>query len=323
MALGTIWGFVALSALLGWYAYDLPDIRAIEGHTRRPAIAILAADGSQLARYGDYFADRIAVAEMPQHLIQAVMSIEDRRFYQHGGIDVLGLLRAFYSNMRAGHVVQGGSTITQQLAKNLFLTPDRTFRRKVQEMMLAFWLESQYGKDQILGAYLNRVYLGAGTYGVDAAAKTYFGKSAHDVNLYEAAVLAGLLKAPSRYAPTSNPEAARARAAIVLSAMVDAGHITEQQKAAALAPAGKTATPARPADARYFTAWILEQAQELAGAAGQDLVIQTTLDARLQRAAEEQIDKILDAEGEKRDVDQAALLTLAPDGAGARLCRRL
>ena len=315
LALGAIWGSVGLVALLGWYAIDLPDIHAIEGRTRRPAITILAQDGTQLARFGDFFADQIPVVELPQHLTQAVIAVEDRRFYQHIGADPWGLMRAVVSNIRAGHVVQGGSTITQQLAKNLFLTPERTFRRKVQELMLAFWLEHQYSKNQILGAYLNRVYMGAGNYGVDAAAQTYFHKSARTVNLYEASVLAGLLKAPSRYAPTNDPEAARARAAVVLNTMIDAGYISTKQRQAALSGTLKTKPRTAPADARYFSAWVVSQASQLADTSGQDLVIQTTLDPRLQRAAERAIDQVIEANAAQRDINQAALLSLSPDGA--------
>src|SRR5262249_18307322 len=144
--------------------------------------------------------------DMPKYLPQAVIATEDRRFYSHFGIDPLGLARAVFANLRAGHVVQGGSTITQQLAKNLFLTPDRTLARKIQESLLALWLEHKFSKNQILEIYLNRVYLGAGTYGVDAAAHRYFDKSAREVNLYEAAVIAGLLKAPSRFSPANDRE---------------------------------------------------------------------------------------------------------------------
>ncbi|MGB4102091.1 MAG: PBP1A family penicillin-binding protein [Alphaproteobacteria bacterium] len=315
VALSIIWGSVSLIGLLGWYAIDLPDIHAIEGRTRRPAITVLAQDGTQLARFGDFFADQIPVIELPKHLTQAVIAIEDRRFYEHFGADLWGLCRALVTNIRAGHVVQGGSTITQQLAKNLFLSPERTFRRKVQEMMLALWLEHQYSKNQILGAYMNRVYLGAGNYGVDAAAQTYFRKSARQVNLYEAAMLAGLLKAPSRYAPTNDPEAARDRAGVVLSAMVDVGYITSKQRQSALAGTARTKPPATPADARFFSAWVVSQAMHLAETSGHDLVIRTTLDPRLQRAAERAIDQVIESNAAQRDVNQAALLSLTTDGA--------
>ncbi len=311
-----IWGGVAVAGVLAFYAYDLPDIHEIEGRTRKPAITVLAYDGTRIARFGDYFAKQVHVQDMPKTLVNAVIAVEDRRFYSHFGIDPLGLARAIYTNIRAGHMVQGGSTITQQLAKNLFLTPQRTLRRKMQEMLLAFWLEHEYSKDQILTAYLNRVYLGAGAFGASAAAETYFGKSLSNVNLYESAVLAGLLKAPSRYAPTTDPDAARDRAAVVLTTMIDAGYISEAERQAALAGAGKSAPPNPKFDGRYFAAWVVEQAGNYADATGQDLVIATTLDPQLQRTAERTISKQLaDAAKAKKNIGQAALLTLSPDGA--------
>ena len=181
--LAVIWGGVAAAVLLVWYAYDLPDVRQIAQWQRRPSITMLADDGTVFARYGDLYGDRVTLDDVPDYLPEAVISIEDRRFYHHFGIDVMGLMRAAFRDVTAGHVVQGGSTITQQLAKNLFLTPDRTIRRKVQEMMLALWLEHTYTKDQILTAYLNRVYLGAGTYGVDAASRIPISANPHVISI--------------------------------------------------------------------------------------------------------------------------------------------
>jgi len=311
-----IWGGVALVAVLGWYAHDLPDIHEIEGRTRKPAITVLAADGTRIARFGDYFTEQVPTQDMPRNMINAVVAVEDRRFFDHWGVDPWGMLRAMFANVRAGHMVQGGSTITQQLAKNLFLSPARTLKRKIQEMLLAFWLEHDYSKEQILTAYLNRVYLGAGSYGMNAAAETYFGKPVQQVNLYEAAVLAGLLKAPSRYAPTTDPEAARDRASVVLATMVDAGYIKEADRTKALAGANKSTPPKNQLDGRYFAAWIVEQAQQYAQTLGQDLTIATTLDPKLQRAAEQNLDKILEeSDKKKQNVEQASLLSLSPDGA--------
>ncbi len=316
MILCTIWGGVALVTIVGWYAYDLPDIHEIEGRTRKPSITVLAEDGTRIARFGDFFGAQVHVRAMPKSLVNAVVAVEDRRFYQHFGVDPLGLLRAIYVNIRAGHMVQGGSTITQQLAKNLFLTPDRTLRRKIQEMLLAFWLEHEYSKDQILTAYLNRVYLGAGSFGVNAAAETYFAKPLPRLTLFESAVIAGLLKAPSKYAPTNDPEAARDRASVVLSTMVDAGYITEAERQQALATASKSVAQQQKYDGRYFAAWIAGQAQQYAQTLGQDLVVSTTLDPKLQQAAERSLDKALaDAARKKQNTEQAALLSLSPDGA--------
>jgi len=313
--LALIWGGVALGVLFVWYTYDLPDIHQIAQWQRRPSITMLAEDGTVFARYGDLYGDRVTLEEVPKYLPEAILAIEDRRFYHHFGIDPMGLLRAAFRDVLALHVVQGGSTITQQLAKNLFLTPERTLRRKVQEMILALWLEHTYSKDEILTAYLNRVYLGAGTYGVDAAAHTYFGKSARDVNLREAAILAGLLRAPSRFAPSNDPVQALQRAHTVLEAMVEAGYITKKQETAAIASAPMPEhKPGGGGDGRYFADWIADQIGPLIENTPQDLIVQTTLDLRLQRAAERHLNGVL-ARQDNRDVSQGALVTLAPDGA--------
>jgi penicillin-binding protein 1A len=311
-----IWGGIVGAGILAYYAIDLPDIKQVAQQQRRPAVTLLSEDGTVIARYGDQVGARVTLADVPPTLIQAIISIEDRRFYDHFGVDVFGLLRAAGSNLIAGHVVQGGSTLTQQLAKNLFLSPERTFKRKVQEMLLALWLERTYTKDQILTAYLNRVYLGSGTYGVDAAAQTYFAKPVKDINLRESAIIAGLLRAPSRYAPTNDMAESLSRAKVVLNAMVDAGYITESQRDAAI---GNDAAlpPRKPGvggDGRYFADWIAEQVGGLIQSAPQDLVVVTTLDFRLQRAAERTLNSVL-ATARDRNVSQAALVTLGPDGA--------
>ncbi|MGE3623625.1 MAG: transglycosylase domain-containing protein [Bdellovibrionales bacterium] len=312
--LAAIWGSVALGIVLAWYAYDLPDIHQIAQWQRRPSITMLAEDGTVFARYGDLYGDHVTLATVPACMPEAILAIEDRRFYSHFGVDPIGLLRAAFRNATAGHVVQGGSTITQQLAKNLFLSPERTLRRKIQEMILAFWLENTYSKDEILTAYMNRVYLGAGTYGVDAASRTYFDKPARDMNLRECAILAGLLRAPSRYAPSRDPAQALERARTVLDAMVDAGYITEKQEKAALGNARPERKPGGGGDGRYFSDWVADQMGAMLEDSPQDLIVQTTLDMRLQRSAERHIDNVL-AKQDDRDVAQAALVTLAPDGA--------
>ncbi|MDD5586239.1 MAG: PBP1A family penicillin-binding protein [Alphaproteobacteria bacterium] len=310
-----IWGGVTLGAILAWYGYDMPDVRQVTQPERRPSVTILTDDGSVLARYGDLFGRHVRLGDVPPDLVHAIVAVEDRRFYGHFGIDLIGLMRATVQNILARRVVQGGSTLTQQLAKNLFLTPERTFRRKVQEMLLAFWLERTYSKDQILTAYLNRVYFGAGAYGVDAAAEAYFNKRVEDVNLREAAMLAGLLRAPSRFSPKQDPAQAMARAGIVLAAMEDAGYISGDQKNAAGAnipmPRRK---PGASGDGRYFADWVTDQVNGLLANAPQDLVISTTLDFKLQRMAERHLTAILAADANK-DVTQGALVTLAPDGA--------
>ena len=209
---------------------------------------------------------------MSPYLPKAVIATEDRRFYSHFGIDPIGLVRAAFANLAARHLVQGGSTITQQLAKNLFLTPERSFCRKIQETLLALWLEHRFTKDQILEIYLNRVYLGAGTYGVDAAAHRYFDKSARQTTLYESAAIAGLLKAPTRFNPTRDRDKAAARTAQVLANMVDAGFVTGSQAMAAISGGTLLAAVAvtRPG-ARYFADWVAEQLGDFAGTGNRDL----------------------------------------------------
>lgn len=309
-----IWCGVVLTGVLAWYAYDLPDISEIEKMTRRPNVTLLAADGTRLASFGDRFGATRSLQELPPHLPHAVIAVEDRRFYDHGGIDFRGLLRALYVNIREGRISQGGSTLTQQLAKNLFLTPDRTLKRKIQEVMLAYWLEHRFTKDQILTIYLNRVYLGGGTYGVDAAARHYFGKPATRVSLYEAALLAGLLKAPSRLNPTHDPAGADQRAALVLQTMVEADFISEAE--AREAAAQKTsARVSRDDIAPYFADWILAQVRDYLGGIDDDIRVVTTIDPTVQGIAREELTRSLKEEGAKRDAGQAALVSLAPDGA--------
>ncbi len=309
-----IWLVVAVAAVLGWYALQLPKID-LEATWRRPGVTVLAADGALLANYGDLYGTAYAVKDLPPYLPGAVIAIEDRRFYSHFGVDPIGLVRAAWANHRAGHVVQGGSTLTQQVAKNLFLTSERSLKRKVQEVLLALWLEHRYAKDQILGIYLNRVYLGAGAYGVDAAARLYFGKPATRVSLHEAAVLAGLLKAPVRFSPARDPAAAAARADTVLAAMVDAGTIGADQAAAARTDMVSIVHAADKRPGHYFADWIADQLPGFVNYGDRDLVIATTLDPALQRVAETQVAAMLDAERARRKAHQAAVVVLGRDGA--------
>ena len=223
--IGVVWLVVLGGATLAWFAYDLPSLDAALASTRKPTVQVVAADGTQMARFGERRGDPIGIHEMPFYLVQALVATEDRRFYEHFGVDVIGIARASAANLRAGRIVQGGSTITQQAAKNLFLTSERSLKRKVQEVILALWLEERFTKDQILSVYLNRVYFGAGTYGIEAAAQAYFGVAAKDLTLRQAAVIVGLLKAPSRLSPFVNPKGALERSNVVLASMVDAGFL--------------------------------------------------------------------------------------------------
>jgi penicillin-binding protein 1A len=311
-----LWGVVLLGLMLGYFALTLPSTADLTVAERRPSITVLALDGSLIATYGDLFGEPVRVKDMSKYLPEAVIATEDRRFYYHFGVDPIGLLRATVTNLRAGHVVQGGSTITQQLAKNLFLKPERTMSRKIQEMLLALWLEHRFTKDQILEIYLNRVYLGAGTYGVDAAARRYFNKSARDVTLYEAADIAGLLRAPTRFSPAGDRERSAGRAHQVLENMVAAGFITDTQMAAAESQKSQLArvVPVR-AGSRYFADWVAEQVGSFTGLGNRDLTVVSTLDPKLQDAAERAIDQTLEQDGEKSDVSQGALVAMTPDGA--------
>jgi penicillin-binding protein 1A len=314
--LAFLWAVIFGAVVLGYFALTLPDTSELTRAERRQSITILAADGSLLTTYGDLFGQALTLKEMSPYLPKAVIATEDRRFYHHFGVDPLGLLRAAFANVAAGHVVQGGSTITQQLAKNLFLTPQRSLTRKIQETLLAFWLEHRFSKDQILEIYLNRVYLGAGTYGVDAAAHRYFNKSAKSTTLYESAAIAGLLKAPTRFNPTRDRETAAARTAQVLTNMVDAGFIRREQAEVALKEGASLAEVAaiRPGT-RYFADWVAEQLGEFTDPAGRDLTVVTTLDPRMQAEAEGAIADALAREGDKMAVTQGALVAMSSDGA--------
>jgi penicillin-binding protein, 1A family len=285
--------------------------------TRRPAITVVAADGTEVGTVGDYFGRPVTVGELPPALPRAVMAIEDRRFYDHFGVDIFGLARAVVVNLKAGDVVQGGSTISQQAAKNLFLTHERTFKRKIQELMLALWLEQKFSKDQILALYLNRAYFGAGAYGVDAAAHKFFNRPATKVNVYQAALLAGLLKAPSRYNPIANPDLAEARTREVLSSMVDAGFLSADNAAAVWQDRGRAIAVRRVApSARYFIDWVVGQLPGFVSDRDRDVIVRTTLDPRLQRLAEEQVSAALTSPAaRKADASQAALVAMAPNGA--------
>ncbi len=310
----TIWGALGTTALIAWYAYDLPPLDDVPALKRQPAVTLLATDGRRFARFGQVTAEPVTVAQLPPYVPSAVLAVEDARFYGHFGIDLLGLARAVVVNIAAGRIVQGGSTITQQLAKNVFLGPERTLRRKVQEVILSLWLEKKFTKNQILSLYLNRVYLGGGNFGIEAASRSYFAKPAAKLRLNEAAMLAGLLKAPSRYSPTRNRGRAARRAAVVLDRMVATGAITAAQaRVVKRNPARLRRQPVRVG--RYFADWALEQARGYVGTGQGDIQVQTTLDIRLQQAAEEAVERILAGPGKARGVGQAAVVVMAPDGA--------
>jgi len=310
-------GFALVTAIVLWYSIGLPDIEDLNKFTKAPSILIKTEEGQIIGSFGDIYGDYVPFEELPSSLIDAVVATEDRNFYHHFGIDPFGLARAMFANVRARHVVQGGSTITQQVAKNVFLTSERSFGRKMKEMLLAFKLEQRFTKQEILSIYLNRVYLGAGNYGVDAASKRYFYKSARDLTLSESAIIAGLLKAPSRFAPTSNPTLSRKRAEQVLLNMQDAEFLTEQQATRAREELTR-AMSARKRDSQstlYFADWIADQLPEYVGNLKQDIVVISTLRPDMQAMAEKAIADIMDKDSEALNASQAALLSMTPDGA--------
>ena len=310
-ALVGLWGMIAFAALVAYFAWDLPTTAGLNSEARKPGISVLAADGTRLAAYGDFQDRPVNLSEMPPYLPQAVVAIEDRRFYAHFGLDVIGFLRALVTNITAGRVVEGGSTLTQQLAKILFLTPERSLKRKAQEALLALLIEQRYSKREILTIYLNRAYMGGGAYGVDAAAHRFFGKPAASVSLYEAALLAGALKAPSRLTLQADAKAAHARAKLVLESMVELAFIDPEQAQRAIS-AGATRRPEmREAQSLYFADWAQEQARGLAGTFTADMVVRSTLDPRLQRLAERALNETL---ADSPEIGQAALVALARDG---------
>ena len=310
-----IWGAIGVGGLVLYYGARMPSATSWSIPDRPPNIKIIAVGGETIANRGLTGGEALSLENMSPYIPQAVIAIEDRRFYSHFGIDPLGLARAMLTNVTTGRMVQGGSTLTQQLAKNMFLSPERTLERKVQEVLLALWLEHKYSKDQILAMYLNRVFFGSNSYGVEAASRRYFNKSARDVNLGEAALLAGLLKAPSRLSPARDPEAAEARAQIVLGAMREEGYVTDTEIKTAMSQ-----TPARTksywSGAQHYAAdMVMAQLPGMIGDIKEDLVIDTTIDLDLEKKADETLSTLLEKEGGKLNASQAALVSI--DGTGA------
>jgi len=310
-----LWGVIAVVGVVVWAGAHLPPIQSLEIPKRPPTIEIVGIDGSVLAQRGEMAGANVALKDLPPYLPKAFIAIEDRRFYSHFGIDPYGIFRAAVKNLLHRGVSQGGSTLTQQLAKNLFLTQERTFARKLQEAELALWLERKYSKHEILELYLNRVYFGSGAYGVEAAAQRYFGKSARNVTIAEAAMLAGLVKSPSRLAPNRNPEGAEKRAQTVLVAMADAKFITPSQAQASIGHPAISVKPVGAGTVNYVADWIGEVLDDLVGQIDQSIVVQTTIDSRLQSVAEAAVIDELAAKSVKFNVSQGALVAMTPNGA--------
>lgn len=310
-----LWAAVGVGALVAYEASKLPPMQTLMVPKRPPTVMIQSFDGKPLATRGDMGGAAVPIKELPAYLPKAFVAIEDRRFYDHFGLDIWGLARAMAANAVSRRVRQGGSTLTQQLAKNLFLTQERTFSRKIQELVLALWLEKKFTKTEILDLYLNRVYFGNGAYGVEAAAQRYFNKSARNVTLSEAAMLAGLVNAPSRLAPTRNLKAAQDRANLVLAAMREQGFITEDMAKVALARPATLAKPSTPDSIGYVADWVMDQLDSYVGTLPGDVIVRTTIDPVLQQTAQASLTDALNKQGQKYGVGQGAVVSLDTDGA--------
>ncbi len=310
-----IWAGLAGAGIVAYYAAKLPPIDQLTIPKRPPNIAVMSAEGQLIANRGDTGGAAIRIGDLPPYLPKAFVAIEDRRFYSHFGIDPLGIGRAVLRDVIGRGGMQGGSTLTQQLAKNLFLTQERTASRKVQEAILALWLEHRYTKAQILELYLNRVYFGSGAFGVEAAARKYFGHGARDVSLAEAAMLAGLMKAPTKLAPNRNPAAAAERAAQVVAAMKDEGFITDGMAKIALAKPAHAVQPVGAGSVNYAADYVVDTLDDTIGQVEDDIVVTTTISLPLQTLGEKALTEELDKKGGKFDVSQGALVAMDPDGA--------
>ncbi len=304
-----------IGSVLVWALKDVPWSEIRDG-TLKPIVVLETADGAPLVRQGPYQGPYTQYDQFPSHLIDAVLSIEDRRFMDHFGVDPRGIGRAFLRNLEAGSVVEGGSTITQQLIKLQYLDSDRTIKRKIQEVVIAVWLEWKLGKREILTRYLNSVYLGAGATGMPAAARIYFNKDIDALNLPESAMLAGLLRAPSQWNPIDNFEGARQRSMVVLDAMATNEKITAPEAAEAKASFAKLhPTTPTPRSGSWFADWISPQASEIAGSSPGSTSVRTTMVPQLQQIAERVVKGALDGEGKAVGASQAALVAMTPDGA--------
>ncbi len=311
---------LAVGGLALMYALAVPAFLEMDESkifaTGKYSVKFVDQNGKELGQRGILHNDAVPLSEIPEHLVKATLATEDRRFYEHFGVDVLGTLRALMTNLNAGETVQGGSTLTQQLAKNLFLSSERSLTRKIKELFLSFWLEARLSKDQILKLYFDRAYMGGGAFGVEAAAQFYFGKSVRDVTLGEAAMMAGLFKAPTKFAPHIDLPASRARANEVLSNLVEAGFMTAGQVHSA------RLNPARPIETRlanspdWYLDWAFEEVQRIAEGRGYYvLTARVAVDLRLQQAAEQALISTVRQEGKSKSTSSGALVAMEPDGA--------
>lgn len=273
LAILAVWVAIALVATVLVFSQGLPDISRLYTIQRQPSINYLDRSGALITVRGSQYAPPVKIDEMPPYVPAAFVAIEDRRFYHHLGFDMIGIMRAVVADLRRGHAAEGASTITQQLARNLFLTPDQTVKRKIQEVILAVELEHKFSKKEILALYMNRVYFGAGAYGIEAASQRYFNKPASQLSVGEVAILAGLLKSPTHYSPISDRERAARRATIVLDKMVQTGAITPAQRADAFRNPVNVSPTLASQHAQYFIDWVDQQVRQLVGQPQQDLVV--------------------------------------------------
>ena len=310
-----LWLVIGVVGVVGYVGAHLPPIQSLEIPKRPPSIQIVDIDGRALARRGDMAGEILTLKELPNYVPKAFVAIEDRRFYDHYGVDPIGIARAAAANVMHRGVAQGGSTLTQQLAKNLFLTQERTLTRKLQEVLLALWLERKFSKTQILELYLNRVYFGAGAYGIEQASLRYFGKSARQINVAEAAMLAGLVKSPSRLAPTRNFDAAEKRARIVLAAMAELGYVSAATEKIALSKPPRIVAQAGNGAINYVADWIVDALNDTLGHVDEDLIVETSIDYELQTVADKTLADELAAKGAKAGVEQGVVIAMTPNGA--------
>src|ERR1700728_1417721 len=305
-----LWAVIAVIGAVVWIGIHLPPIQSLEIPKRPPSVLIVGLNGATLATRGDMGGAAVPLHEMPDYVPKAFIAIEDRRFYSHHGVDPLGIMRALVADVLRRGASQGGSTITQQLAKNLFLTQERTISRKAQEVVLAFWLEHKFSKAQILELYLNRVYFGAGAYGVEAAAQRYFAKSARHLTLAEAAMLAGLVQSPSRLAPSHNPDGAERRARVVLADMAEQKLAGEDAVRVALAHPAHAVRSTTTGSVNYVADWVMDAVNDIIGRFDEDIIVETAIDPALQGAAERALSETLAQKGEKFGVGEGALVAM-------------
>lgn len=305
---------IAIFLYVIYCALSMPSINEILNETRSPSIKILDRNNTEIQSISNVYGDTISIEEMPEHLSQALISTEDRDFYNHFGVDLKAITRAFIKNIYNKSVLQGGSTVTQQLSKNLFLSRQRSVKRKVQELLLSLWLEKRFTKQQILELYFNRVSLVGGKYGINVTSKTLFGKPANEMNLYESAIIVAMLKSPSAYNPLKNFEKADKRAKLVLENMVKQGYITKQEATVAYTKKSSFNNKKVLSNTRYFIDFILNDLNSRVGNINKDLIVKTSLDLKFQQVAEKVLSKYLDQYSEEYNLSQGAVLFLDKQG---------